>query len=242
MSKDSYEIVLTAKKVRQRKKRVRIAKLVLLILAVLLVALYAVLKFVNSGYFFMISLDKNLYLKNGVIIYDDPNYKVYRRNLKVESMDFLDDISVKWLPDNLDEGDGSHNGQNYVAYSFYIENTGKDAVDYWTEFIIDDAIKNVDEAIRIRIYFDGKYVDYAKASITGEAEKGTVKFLSDDVVFRDSIKNFKPDEIHRYTIVIWLEGSDLECTNDILGGEIRAHMNFKSEVRESGEKDGRNEK
>ena len=104
----------------------------------------------------MISLDKNLYLKNGVIIYDDPNYKVYRRNLKVESMDFLDDISVKWLPDNLDEGDGSHNGQNYVAYSFYIENTGKDAVDYWTEFIIDDAIKNVDEAIRIRIYFDGK--------------------------------------------------------------------------------------
>ena len=153
MSKDSYEIVLTAKKVRQRKKRVRIAKLVLLILAVLLVALYAVLKFINSGYFFMISLDKNLYLKNGVIIYDDPNYKVYRRNLKVESMDFLDDISVKWLPDNLDEGDGSHNGQNYVAYSFYIENTGKDAVDYWTECIIDDAIKNVDEAIRIRIYF-----------------------------------------------------------------------------------------
>ena len=208
MSKDSYEIVLTAKKVRQRKKRVRIAKLLLLILAVLLVALYAVLKFINSGYFFMISLDKNLYLKNGVIIYDDPNYKVYRRNLKVESMDFLDDISVKWLPDNFDEVDGSHNGQNYVAYSFYIENTGKDAVDYWTEFIIDDAIKNVDEAIRIRIYFDGKYVDYAKASIT----------------------------IHRYTIVIWLEGSDLECTNDILGGEIRAHMNFKSEVRESGEK------
>lgn len=236
MSKDSYEIVLTAKKVRQRKKRVRIVKLVLLILAVLLVALYAVLKFINSGYFFMISLDKNLYLKNGVIIYDDPNYKVYRRNLKVESMDFLDYISVKWLPDNLDEGDGSHNGQNYVAYSFYIENTGKDAVDYWTDFIIDDAIKNVDEAIRIRIYFDGKYVDYAKASITGEAEPGTVKFLSDDVVFQDSIKNFKPDEIHRYTIVIWLEGSDLECTNDILGGEIRAHMNFKSEVRESGEK------
>ena len=60
--------------------------------------------------------------------------------------------------------------------------------------------------------------------------------MSDDVVFQDSIKNFKPDEIHRYTIVIWLEGSDLECTNDILGGEIRAHMNFKSEVRESGEK------
>ena len=49
MSNDSYEIVLTAKKVRQRKKRVRIAKLVLLILAVLLVALYAVLKFINSN-------------------------------------------------------------------------------------------------------------------------------------------------------------------------------------------------
>ena len=158
-------------------------------------------------------------------------YKNKIGQIKIDS-----DIKCRIVSDLINFDSERALNEEKSCYSFYIENTGKDAVDYWTEFIIDDAIKNVDEAIRIRIYFDGKYVDYAKSSITGEAEPGTVKFLSDDVVFQDSIKNFKPDEIHRYTIVIWLEGSDLECTNDILGGEIRAHMNFKSEVRESGEK------
>ena len=42
-------------------------------------------------------------------------------------------------------------------------------------------------------------------------------------------ENFAPGDIDKYTIVMWVEGSDLECTDNILGGEIKVHMEFNSE-------------
>jgi hypothetical protein len=41
--------------------------------------------------------------------------------------------------------------------------------------------------------------------------------------------------ISKYTIVLWIEGSDPECTDNILGGEFKVHMDFKSENTEEGE-------
>lgn len=233
--RDNHNIILTAEQVRRRKKRVKIAKLLLLILIIAIAIVYAVLSFINSGYFFLISLDRNLYYDNGVIIYEDPSYKVFRSRLIIPSVDMFDDMSKDWLPDNLEDKNGSHNGDNYLAYTFYIENTGEDLVDYWDEMVIDDVIKNVDEAIRVRIYIDGKYIDYAKMGQNDQPEPETVAFKSDKLVFRNHVEHFKPKDIHKYTLVIWLEGDDPECTNNILGGEIKAHMNFKSEIVEDGE-------
>jgi hypothetical protein len=175
-------------------------------------------------------LDKNLYLKNNIIIYDDPNYKVYRSELFAPTVDTFDNISYKWLPDNLDNQDGSHNGDNYVAYTFYIENLGEEASDYWSEVVVDDVIKNVDEVVRIRIYKNGNYTTYAKLSAMEQPEKNTVPFQSDTLITLDHVKDFKPGDKNKYTIVIWLEGNDPECTDNILGGEIKIHMSFNSEV------------
>ena len=46
------------------------------------------------------------------------------------------------------------------------------------------------------------------------------------------IENFGPGQIDKYTIVMWVEGSDPECTDNILGGEIKVHMEFNSEFVE----------
>ena len=46
----------------------------------------------------------------------------------------FDNIYYKWLPEDIHEHEGgSHNGKNYLAYTFYIENTGEQTSDYWTE-------------------------------------------------------------------------------------------------------------
>ena len=34
----------------------------------------------------------------------------------------------------------------------------------------------------------------------------------------------KPGEIDRYSIVVWLEGTDPECIDDIIGGEMKMSM------------------
>lgn len=226
------DIKLTAKKIKRSKKNYKFAKITLLVLIAILTAVYLIASFVYNGYFFTVSLDQNLYYKNKIIIYDSKDYKVYRQNLKVESLDFFDNISYKWLPDNLEDEDGSHNGDNYLAYTFYIENTGDKTVDYYDEIIIDEVIKKLDEAIRVRVYFDGVDTTYAKESSLGKEEDGTTKFKSNKIIRSEHISNFKPNEVHKYTIVMWLEGSDPECTDNILGGEIKVHMEFKSEFKD----------
>lgn len=223
------EIALRAGKVKQKKNIVKIAKLSLLIFVLLLFLLYVVIGIIYNNGNFSITLDRNLYLENGIIIYDDVNYKVFRTELYAKTVDSFDNISHKWLPDDIDEYDGSHNGENYIAYTFYIENTGESLADYWSEIIIEDSIKGLDEAVRIRVYKNGEYTTYAKASYNGQPEKDTVAFKSDDLVALEHVENFAPGDKNKYTIVLWLEGSDPECTDNILGGEIKIYMAFNSE-------------
>lgn len=226
------EITTKAKKVKSRKKFVKKIKFILLILLLFLLLLYLIVSIIYNRGNFSITLDDNLYYEKGLIIYDNPDYKVYRSELFAPAPETFDNISYKWLPDDLTEYEGSHNGKNYLAYSFYIENTGDMRTDYWSEVVVSDVIKNVDEAVRIRIYKDDSYVTYAKAKADGTPEKNTVAFASDEVVILDHVEDFDPGEKIKYTIVLWLEGSDSECTDNILGGEFKVQMNFNSEFTE----------
>ena len=226
------EIEVSVEKVRKNKKIARIAKLIVLSFLLLLLIAYIIMNIIYNNGNFSITLDKNLYFSRGIIIYDDPDYKVFRTELYAEAVDYFDNISYKWLPDELDNENSSHNGDNYVAYTFYIENTGTDVSDYWYEIIIDDVIKNVDNSVRVRLYKNGRYVTYAKMGTNGKPEKETTPFISDDLVTFDHRVKFSPGDIDKYTVVIWVEGSDLDCTDNILGGEIKMHMEFNSEFKE----------
>ena len=226
------KFLLDTEKLKQEKKTKRIIKLTLLILLLLLALLYFVFGIIYNSGNFSITLDKNLYFERGLIIYDDPEYKIYRSELRAEGPETFDNISYKWLPNDLYEGEGEHNGYNYLAYSFYVENTGDKTAEFWTETVIDDVIKNVDDAVRIRIYKNEEYVTYAKLGANGLPERDTTPFNSDKLITMDHVENFKPGDKIKYTIVLWLEGTDPECTDNILGGEFKVHMEFNSEFIE----------
>lgn len=201
----------------------------LLIILILLILYYTIGIIYNNGNF-SVTLDKNLYFDKGLIIYDDKDYKVYRTELLAPSPESFDNISHKWLPKDINDSEGgSHNGDNYLAYTFYVENTGSDVSDYWTEVVIGDVIRNVDSAVRIRIYKNGEYVTYAKIGGNGNAEPDTVPFQDDKTVAIRHNPNFKPGDIDKYTLVLWVEGSDPDCTDNILGGEFKVEMKFNSE-------------
>ena len=228
----SDRIVMKASKTKRRRKLTRVLKLVLLFLILLLIAVYFIVSIIYNNGNFSITLDKNLYYEKNLIIYDDPDYKVYRSEIYALSPETFDNISYRWLPDDLDDYNGSHNGDNYLAYTFYVENIGDKISDYWSEVIIDDSIKNLHKAIRIRVYKNGEYVVYARADENGNPEKDTVAFESDELVMREHVADFKPGDINKYTVVLWIEGSDPDCNDNLLGGEIKAHMEFNSEFIE----------
>lgn len=227
------EVKLTAEKYKKRKRNYKIAKVILLILVLILLLTYIIITFIYNGYNFTVSLDKNLYYDNNIIIYDDSDYKVFRQHLKVESLDYFDNISERWLPNNLNDFEGSNNGENYLSYSFYIENMGEKITDYYAYVEISDVIKNVDEAIRLRVYYDGVPITYAKLGSNGRPEVGTEPFYSDEIIMTQHIEDFMPGDIHKYTVVLWLEGNDLECNDNIIGGEFKARMVFNSEFVDS---------
>lgn len=218
----------TTDKLKKEKKLKKRFKLVVILLLLLLLILYFVMGIVYNNGNFSITLDKNLYLDNGIIIYDDFQYKVYRTELLAKAPETFNSIKEIWLPEEIkDYEGGSHNGDSYLVYTFYIENTGDEIASYTREVIIDDVIKNVDAAIRVRIYKNGEYLTYAKLSSEGEVEPNTVPFVDDKIIMSEDVTNFKPNDIDKYTIVLWIEGEDPDCTDNILGGEFKVRMNFK---------------
>lgn len=224
-------VKVTAKQLKNRKKRAKVAKIILLILASITTLIYLILSIIYKGGRFTITLDPNFSNESGIIMYDQKDKRNITNRLYAEDIDFMDNISVKWINPNIDnEKDGAHNGQNYIAYTFYLENEGKQTMNYWLEGVIDDATRNVDEAIRIMIFLNGKQTIYAKKNLlTGKAEKETTKFYSKDLAILRQRKNFKPKDIDKYTVVIFLEGDDPDCVDKLIGGEIKMHMDIREE-------------
>jgi hypothetical protein len=225
------EVMISAKKIKRRKIASRTAKLALLGLLIFLMLLYIILTIIYTEGKFTISLDSNDLMKSGLAIYESLNNSQGKRELSTETIPFMDNISYKWLPENIDSDElaGSHNGDNYIAYTFFAENQGNEVLNYWYELILDDVIKNVDEAIRIRIYRNGEYKTYAKRNpLTGEPEKGTEPFTNidgaDKTIILNHVEDFQPGQRDRITIVVWLEGDDPDCHDPLIGGEIKMHM------------------
>jgi hypothetical protein len=51
-------------------------------------------------------------------------------------------------------------------------------------------------------------------------------FAGDRIVARGSQKEVAPKEVHKYTVVLWLEGDDPDCTDDLIGGHIGMDVYF----------------
>lgn len=232
--KDKIEkesIKLNSEKIKDRERKIKAIKIGLLIILLFLIIIYFILRIVYETGDFTISLDPNFAQKSGLVMYERADEKLDKRILKATKVDFMDNISVKWLPDNINNmGEGSHNGDNYLAYTFYVENKGSDVINYWYQILIDDVIKNVDRAVRVMVYRNEEKTLYAKANeITGEAESGTQKFYSNREVMVEGRKDFKPGDIDKFTIVIFIEGDDPDCIDALIGGEMKMHMEITEE-------------
>ncbi len=170
----------------------------------------------------------------------DSNFEsgVLIRGTAVEDMD---NITEEWLPEDVDSGNhsGSHNGDankdgriDYIAYTFYLKNTGREDADYNASIDILSVDLGADEAIRVKVYRNGKAITYGKKPVKGTENDEYAKFGIDkyfptlNKVMDTKITDFKTGTVDKYTVVIWLEGWDPECVDDIMGGEVKLSMTF----------------
>ena len=181
---------------------------------------------------FTINLNRLELFRRGVAIADNSQFEGATARLTAEAVSDGTNIAADDLPNNLDEIDGSHNGKNYVAYTFYIRNAGKEDLSYNAKLKIASASKGVEKAARVRVYRNGEPTTYAAPAANGGNEAGCENFESDEVVCHLANDAFKVGYVDKYTVVIWLDGDDPECIDNIIGGAVEFAMDFDSDGAE----------
>lgn len=224
------EITVSAKKVYRKKLFIKLTKMLFALLFAVVSIIYFILYLMNNGAGFTIRVDRDLTNSN-IFLSLDPTGKNGTRYLLSKSVEYMDNISVKWIRSDIDtEAVGSHNGDNYYAYTFFLANLGDETINYWYEIDIQDVLLNLDEAIRVMVYRNGERTIYAKAnSKTGSAEEGTKKFFATGIPVVEEVEKFAPGDVDRFTIVVWIEGDDPDCNNQLIGGGIKMSMKMTEE-------------
>ena len=220
-----------ANKIVDVSARIKKIKRALLIMLIFLLIIYFALRVAYDTGRFTVVLDTSSDMKGALVMYANKNEKLTRRTLSADVLDFMTNISEDWLPENIDdEADGGHNGENYIAYTFYIENMGDETIHYWYRIHIDDVVKNVDKAIRVAVYLNGEKTVYAKANErTSKPEENTTAFKDEESVMLVQRRDFKSKDVDKFTVVIWVEGDDPDCIDDLIGGEMKMHMTITEE-------------
>ena len=224
----NLEVKVTAKDVKRNRVFFKAVIVILLFLLLLISITYGILYIVNTNGNFTITLDKNAYENEKLEVSPRKDFQYTTHKLVVDNLDYIDNITESWIPANVDnEADGPHNGNNYMAYTFYVRNSSQDVISYSRAIEILAKVKNVDDAVRVKVYLNGEPIVYAKRTPdTNEPEPGTTPFISDKLVMSGLREDFHPGDVDKYTVVIWLEGNDPECINDIIGGELKMQMNI----------------
>lgn len=225
---DSIDIV-------KYKKRKKILSVILTVCLIILIILFLVSMLVTQWGDLIISVDSPA-VKKGIVLSEDPEFKTQSASLSATQVKDVTNITYEWLPTDLDTSeDGSHNGDNYVAYTFYCKNNGQAVLDYDAVLEITGVAKSADEATRVMVYKNGEPAIYGKGKYDDRntAETDCTKFETDTTVMSTRTENFEVGDVDKYTIVIWIEGNDPECIDDIRAGHVRMRMLFSVEEDET---------
>lgn len=160
-----------------------------------------------------------------------------------------DDIATKGTPE---KGLGSKNDpyNRYIAFSLCLVNMSDRAVDYRVAMTINDTTAgkdggNVLGALRVALIrgddpmtaakFFAKPEDnvenktYLENQLKNEYRpypSETIDFISETQIFSEDYQDLDVNGEQKFTIVIWLEGCDVDCIDNLLSGKVKMGLEF----------------
>ncbi|NCB75149.1 MAG: hypothetical protein EOM51_10465 [Clostridia bacterium] len=229
-------------------------KSLILLFAAILTGLFLISALADKAGSFTVNLTADM-LKAGYVLSETRDFTREESRLFSEEIEEVNNITLEDIGAEVDDVDGPHNGNNYIAYSFYIKNVGTAVSSYNYYLNLESETMNVGSAIWLMLFEDGRQIIYAKESADGNPEELygfrtapfgesaydydkqyyeeggkygviTTPFATDSVVAQGTVSDVAVGEAHKYTVVIWVEGNDPECTNDIFGGYAKFSMDF----------------
>ena len=217
----------TAKEARTYRVKMKMMATALIALVLLTGIFFIIAALYNSAGSFTVKVSKVDMTKYGLSLSETPDMAYKTSQLLLNINEEMTNIDGATIPNDVDNHNGAHSGMHYLAYTFYLENAGE--VECSVEYTADmSGITNgLDDAIRLKLYVDGVPTTYAKTKADGTGpEEGTTPFVSSTVMARGRFDLMQPKEIHKFTVVIWIEGNDPECVDWLIGGQMKMDMNF----------------
>ncbi len=229
--------VIAAKKLKRRN---RIFTIGIIISGVLSAVLGVVTFYGQQTGNFVMNVDYEAF-NRGIVIADNRTMENAGPQLISDSITDAKDVTYRWLDiSSAKETDGNFYDPDltYMAYTFYLQNIGTEGVDITYSMRITDVYKDLDEAVRVILIDNDEEIIYQKQDEANElgilpeypqSMPTATMFLDKDTVFRRTIPGFAPNEIRKFTLLVWLEGEDPDTNDEILGGLIKFRMTFSIE-------------
>lgn len=215
----------SASEVMKYRVRMKMLSILLVLLLTFTGVVYIAAVLYEQTGSFTVSVDKTEMMKYGLSLSETRDMDRPTSSLNAKISEQMTNIAGETIDENVDMIDGKHNGRNYIAYTFYIQNAGTVEVAYEYQVNLSGVTQSLDEAIRLRLYVDGEATTYAKTrSDGGGAEPNTTEFYSATVIAKQRVDGFEPGETTKFTVVIWIEGNDPDCIDWLIGGELRVDM------------------
>jgi len=196
-----------------------------LLLTIVFVAILFIIAFMQekTGNF-TINLDRLELFRKGIAMSADAEFTNPTARLTASPVEDVTNIATEDLPDDLNDIDGDHNGRNYMAYTYYVRNAGKEPVEYKAVVTLQSASKGAEDAVRIAVWRNDDKTVYAMPAANGMPELDCTNFISKKLVCEYDEDNFEVGNVDKYTVVIWLDGDDPECVDAIVGGGLEFTM------------------
>lgn len=239
----------SALEIKRYRILLRLLPIILGIIALILIITYIVTILYDRYGSFSVSVNKFANVRYALTLSETPEFSspVSRLNSKA-SVD-ISNIDGSSLPNDLDTQDGEHNGKNYLAYTFYCKNAGQEAVTYRWTLAIKNSTLEIEKAVRVRLYVNGVPTTYARTASDGSGPEidldkagnqvvPTTEFWKGSTIAQGEFADFQVGDVTKYTIVVWLEGHDPDCNDDIIGGEFKIDMQMEileAEEEQTGE-------
>ncbi|MBE0701277.1 MAG: hypothetical protein IH571_06290 [Acholeplasmataceae bacterium] len=223
--------------VRRATLKARILTLGIIITGMLSLAFTVITFYGQNAGNFVMSVDYGA-LSRGISLSKEPDLSITSSMLMSDPISEARDMTYTWLKiEEVDANNGNYKDVDYeyIAYTFYLVNSGFETVDISYHIRITEVYNNLDSAIRILVIEDGVQTMYMKPDEPDEFGNMPTypvempeaeNFLSDTIVTRKRFTNFKPGNVKKFSVIVWLEGWDPNTNDQILGGMFKSQMNF----------------
>ena len=235
----------TGKQIARMQRMIKRTSIIVLILVLLALLLYFLFYFIDRGNSgsgevidkgdFTIQIDKGT--RSFISLSEHEDLSEPTLLLQGTSVEDLWHCTRSWIPSDIDAvskggdnsniGSGTKENPSYLCYTFYVINSSDGEVTYRYDLDFVEKYLDMDNAVRIMIFRNGESKVYAKKPIDATPlEPDTFTFVSEVTYVSERDLKIEKGKADKYTVVMWLEGEDPECIDDLLTGKLKVEMNF----------------